>query len=319
MVEASRDPLVSIITPCFNAEKWVGEAIESCLSQTYQNLEIIVMDDGSTDRSFDILKTYVPKIRLEGGSHRGGNQARNRGFELSKGEYIQFLDADDYLLPEKIERQIRFLRETGADVVYGDWRHRFHLPNGESYLGEIKVPGEQNDILAALMAGWWVAPVALLFKRKIVITCGGWDEDLQAAQDRDFFTSIAIKGADIRYQPACFSIYRRYGDVTVGTSNQIRWLENHEIVLDKTKTQLAQSNRLSRVYREALARSYFSLARNYYDIDRQQYIRLMDEVKSLSPEFKPKESALYNFFQKIFGFSIAEGLASFKRKMAIRF
>ena len=108
--------LVSIIIPCYNAEKWLTEAIDSCLNQTYSNIEVIVVDDGSTDGSLDIIKSYGNKIIWETGKNKGGNHARNRGFVLSKGAYIQFLDADDYILPEKIARQVDFLEQHVAQM-----------------------------------------------------------------------------------------------------------------------------------------------------------------------------------------------------------
>ena len=74
----------------------------------------------------EIIKSYGDKVIWETGPNCGGNHARNRGFALSKGEYIQYLDADDYLKPEKIERQVNFLKETSADIVYGDWQHQYH-------------------------------------------------------------------------------------------------------------------------------------------------------------------------------------------------
>ena len=144
-------PLVSIIIPCYNCSRWVGKAINSCLNQTYPNIEIVVV--GSTDGSLAVLRRFLPLIRLETGPNRGGNNARNRAFELSTGEYIQYLDADDYLEPEKIARQVQFLEETKADVVYGDLRYKRHLPNSSlSYLDRIEVSGVQQDILASLLS-----------------------------------------------------------------------------------------------------------------------------------------------------------------------
>lgn len=94
--------MVSVIIPCYNAERWVAEAIQSCLDQTYSPIEVIVIDDGATDRSLEVIKSFGQRIRWETGPNRGGNCARNRGLALSKGQYVQFLDADDYLLPEKL-------------------------------------------------------------------------------------------------------------------------------------------------------------------------------------------------------------------------
>lgn len=149
--------LVSIIIPCFNAERWLREAIDSVLNQTYPTIEVIIIDDGSTDASLDITKQYGDRIIWETGPNRGGNHARNRGFALSKGNYIQYLDADDYLLPHKIERQVEFLEAVKADVVYGDWQHQYHLPNGKVFLDKIKISGKQPDILESLLADWWLS------------------------------------------------------------------------------------------------------------------------------------------------------------------
>ena len=96
-------PFVSILIPCFNAERWIGIAIESALAQTWRMREIIVIDDGSTDGSREIIRSFGDRIRFEARPNRGGNATRNQLLALSRGDWLQYLDADDYLLPEKIE------------------------------------------------------------------------------------------------------------------------------------------------------------------------------------------------------------------------
>src|SRR5438105_8509460 len=91
--------MISILIPCFNAEKWVGQAIESSLAQTWPDKEVIVIDDGSTDSSLEVIKGFGDKIKLETGPNRGGNAARNGLLKLSQGDWIQYLEADDYLRP----------------------------------------------------------------------------------------------------------------------------------------------------------------------------------------------------------------------------
>src|SRR6202011_1477360 len=111
---------VSILIPCYNAERWVAQAIESALRQTWPEKEIIVVDDGSTDGSLAIIESFGDRIRWETGPNRGGNVARNRLLELAHGEWLQYLDADDYLLPMKIERQMEFIgANPAADVIFG--------------------------------------------------------------------------------------------------------------------------------------------------------------------------------------------------------
>lgn len=306
--------LVSVIIPCYNAARWLRESIDSCLAQTFRPIEIIVVDDGSIDDSLAIIQSFGAQIRFETGPNRGGNHARNRGFELSQGEYIQFLDADDYLLPGKIARQVRFLEETGADAVYGDWRHQYHEPDGRVWQDDVHISGDQEDVLGSLLAGWWVAPVGLLWRRKAVLASGGWDESLAAGQDRDFFQSVALAGADIRYQPGCHSIYRRYGAVTVSTGNRQKWLDSHLKILQKTEEKLQTTGRWTPGYRQALAHSYFHLARNFFDRDPALHQHLYQRVLELDPHFSPQESALYNAVYAGLGFATAERLAGILRQ-----
>ena len=117
MIESPRasDPLVSVLIPCFNNEPHVGEAIESALAQTHPRIEVIVIDDGSSDGSVGVLESFGQRIAWETGPNRGACVARNRAFALSSGEFIQYLDADDRLRPEKISLQLVPLLAGEAD------------------------------------------------------------------------------------------------------------------------------------------------------------------------------------------------------------
>jgi glycosyltransferase involved in cell wall biosynthesis len=303
--------LVSIIIPCFNASRWLSEAIDSCLEQIYSNIEIIIIDDGSTDNSWEIIKSYSDKyknkIKCRSIPHSGGNHARNLAISLSNGEYIQFLDADDYILPEKIEHQVRFLETTDAEVVYGDWRYQYHRDDGIIQLGKIEISGIQTDILESLLATWWVAVAAILYKRSSVENSDGWDENLPAVQDRDFFLSVVINGAKVKYQYGCYSIYRRYGDVTVSTCSKPRWIACHCLVLEKTESKLLALQRLSHNYRRAMAACYFDLARTALFIDYSLYLKLIDAALNRFPDFEGNSTRrFYHLIRTIIGFRRTE-------------
>src|SRR3982751_1131228 len=108
----------SILIPCSTPERWIAQAIESALAQTWPDREVIVVDDGSTDGSIEVIQRFDGRIRFESGPNRGSNVARNRLLALAEGEWLQYLDADDYLLPHKIARQAEFLGgRQDVDVV----------------------------------------------------------------------------------------------------------------------------------------------------------------------------------------------------------
>jgi len=138
-------PRVSVVIPAYNAARWLAAAVESCLAQSFQDLEIIIVDDGSSDATRSLVAQWSAPIRVVHTEHRGSSAARNVGTALARGEFIQYLDADDYLLPDKIARQVARLACSGAEVAYGDWRYRFEFPGGWHLLSPVVRPGQLQD------------------------------------------------------------------------------------------------------------------------------------------------------------------------------
>lgn len=113
---------VSIIIPVYNGERYVSEAIDSVLNQTYKDFEIIVIDDGSKDDTLNILRMYGEKIRWESQENKGQASAINEGIKMAKGKYIAYLDADDVCLPERLKIQVKYLDEhPDVGLVYADF------------------------------------------------------------------------------------------------------------------------------------------------------------------------------------------------------
>ena len=314
------NPLVSVIIPCFNAEQWLSEAIASILAQTYPYIEIIVIDDGSTDNSLEIIKSYGDcLIWHTEAENKGGNHARNLGFSLSQGEYIQYLDADDYLLPDKIAKQVRLFPTSAADVVYGDWQHLVHQADGSSFLDQVRICGPKSDFLASLLANdRWSNLTPVLFSRSIVRQSGEWDESLLAAQDRDFLISVALAGAKFVYQPGCDSIYRIPNHPTVSTASRMRWLQAHCMVMEKAEQKLAHVGKLSAQYKQALGRGYRIIGREYLYYYYEQpevskyryYAAILDKILSLYPQlFFEIDHNLYQICLRWFGYKTAEKIS----------
>jgi teichuronic acid biosynthesis glycosyltransferase TuaG len=120
-------PLVSIITPCYNSARFIDKTIESVLAQTYQTWEMIIIDDCSSDESYKIALKYAAKdsrIKVHIMEHNSGAAAcRNKAIELSKGEYVAFIDSDDLWLPEKLEKQLNFMVKKGCDFSFTEYEH----------------------------------------------------------------------------------------------------------------------------------------------------------------------------------------------------
>ena len=306
-------PLVSIIIPCYNAERWVGEAIDSALAQTYRRIEVVVVDDGSTDGSLGVIDRHRGRVTAESGPNRGGNAARNRGLQLSHGEFIQWLDADDYLLPDKVERQVQHLQEQGADVVFGDWRDEHVDANGDRRPGPV-VSAETSDVLFDLLRGRWTPHHAYLMRRRVVEAVEGWDEALPVLQDPDLLIRICIGGAKFVYQSGCHAVYRRHGDGTQSVRYRPHYPVVYAGIMERAGALLETAGLLTVRYRRALALSHFHVARNFYETDRDAYERHVRRTLELDPAFEPRESRLFNAVAGLVGLGPAERAAVAKRR-----
>lgn len=312
------DELVSIIIPCFNAEKWLKEALDSCLNQTYQNIEIVIVDDGSTDNSLEIIKSYkeqfADKVVYESQPNSGSNPARNKGFSISKGKYILYMDADDYILPERIEKQVRCFQETGADVVFSSVRSQKHLANGTLVLGDPsdeRYYVEGDDILECLITCRRFAhTLSPIFTRAVVEQNGGWDEAVKCSQDRDFLLTVAIRGAQFVFLPGCYSVYRQYENEKRVSAISLRKRADSSLMrLRKVETLLIEQNKFEQ-YRNALANAYFRNAILYATYcSPKTYFQMLKKVKSLNPDFQPDFSLLpspaYQKLNQFLGFFTA--------------
>jgi glycosyltransferase involved in cell wall biosynthesis len=174
-------PLVSVIIPVYNYDRYLGEAIESVLSQTYHRLELIVVDDGSSDQSGEVARRFAAKgVRYCHQGHAGIGPARNKGVELAQGEFFAFLDADDRWPEEKIERQLRaFENNPTLEMVFGQV---VQLQNGSEWESGIK----ENKPAVADMAPGMVAGT-LLIKRAAFLRVGKFQGDWKVGEFIDWY------------------------------------------------------------------------------------------------------------------------------------
>ena len=205
----SNHPLASVIIPVHNGEAFIDEALRSLLAQTYPNLEIIVVDDGSTDRTYALAAAYAPRVRCIRHATRSGSASapRNTGLRHCAGEYIAFLDADDILPPERIERRIQFLSShPEVGVVFGDYRnfsaagqdprthfqtcsHLQNLLAGSRFL--VLTSEQATSILAQENFG---ISGTFMIRREVLKLVAGFEPTLRACEDFHFYYRLARHG-----------------------------------------------------------------------------------------------------------------------------
>lgn len=188
-----QEPLISVIIPTYNREKTIDRAVDSVLKQTYSNLEVIVVDDGSSDRTEEIVKGISdPRVRFYKLPQNGGaGHARNEGVKLAEGELIAFHDSDDVWRPEKLQRQMAYWQEHPKfSMVYCGYL--CHLENGKTK----QVPGEEmeeleGDIFVPLLRRNTIGAPTILIKKNSFCKCGGFDIMMKSLEDWEFALRFA--------------------------------------------------------------------------------------------------------------------------------
>lgn len=258
-------PLVSGITIFLNAEKFIEEAIESVFAQTYDSWELLLVDDGSTDRSTEIAlryaQQYPEKVRYlehEGHQNRGMSATRNLGICNAKGDYIAFLDADDVWLPQKLERQVATLEsQPEAAVVFGPTQYWYSWTGNpaDRRRDSLREIGVQTNmlfkppmLLSLLLRNEANAPAtcSVLIRREVFAQTGGFEEAFRGLfEDRAFFAKVYLK-IPVFVTSECWDQYRQHPDSTcnvaqkTGNYNPFRSSEPHLNFLNWVGKYLSQ-------------------------------------------------------------------------------
>jgi len=208
-----RRPLVSICLPCHNAAAYVGAALDSILGQTWTDLEIIVVNDGSTDGSGQVLDLYKAKgVKVIHQENRGQCAAANRAWREAQGDYIKFFDADDLLSPDFIERQMSRLDGRMDAVASAEWG-RFY--NDDLTTFKLNPQSVWRDLSASewLVEAWAEARPMMqcalwLIPRVVLEKSGGWDEELSLINDFEFFARVLCQAEEVLFTPGATLYYR---------------------------------------------------------------------------------------------------------------
>ncbi len=208
-------PLVSIVIPAYNAERTVAEAIQSAIGQTWPRKEIIVVDDGSTDRTAEIIDRFAPTVRLVSSRNRGLSAAVNLAVQSSHGDYIQELDADDLLAPDKIERQLSALRpgDSKRILLSSQWASFYYRTRNARFennaLCQDLSPVEW--LLRKMGENLYMQNATWLVSRELVEAAGPWNTQLNYDQDGEYFARVISSSTWSLFVPGTGGFYSASG------------------------------------------------------------------------------------------------------------
>lgn len=225
-------PSVSIIIPAYNRALYINQTVNSVLEQTYQHLELIVVDDGSADGTYEKLKEYGSRITLlthDGRSNKGQAASINLGLRDAVGKYIAVLDSDDFWEPNKLEIQVPFL-ELNPEIGLVYCNGYGVDANGERYYDFYEAdPNEQSDPNRVLLDCYILLPQNSLVRKSVYDQVGFFNEEYRSAQDHDMLIRIA-EVTKFAYLPDFVFNYRRHEDTISATKQDVRWLTGFKIL-----------------------------------------------------------------------------------------
>lgn len=304
---------VSIGIPCFNAERWISGAIESALGQTWSDKEVIVIDDGSTDGSIERVEKYGDRVKLIRSNHQGGNHARNEALKHAKGEWVQFLDADDYLEPEKVSRQLAEGRQGAeADVLYSPYLFERSGDPPKRWESELH---PENDLFTQWIA--WELPQtgAALWRRSALVQLGGWKEDQPCCQEHELYLRALKAGLRFVFTPTAHAVYRLWSEETVCRKDPSRTIRVRTELIDDARAWLTERGRWTAQHQRAAAQACFEMARTLArdDVDRAGTYFSQRRAAGMIRPAGPAAPLAYRLAYHLLGFEKAERLAARRR------
>ena len=300
------EPLVSVIIPTFNCGRYVEDAVGSVLNQTYRRLEIIIVDDGSTDDTGSKLKKYKDRVQVVTQENQGSSKARNVGLGLSRGDYVAFLDADDRWRPEKLEWQLACFRELGdVGMVFTDFSaidpdggivatsylegafgvfREYDIALTEVFRNSSRIAGTGpasdsaglralfGPVFRELCKGNFILPSTTLFRRSQIETIGlRFNETYRCAIDQDFHLRFALHHS-VAYLDAVTAEYRigRKGKLSGNPNTPQLILNTIETLEDVFRERESLRTEHRALFQEAMGKNHARLAYYYLSVlDRE--------------------------------------------------
>jgi len=278
-------PLVSVIIPVYNRESHVPKTLDSLLAQTYPNFEVILVDDGSTDRSAEAIAPYLQdKVQYIKQDNAGAPTARNHGFSVSKGQYIIFFDSDDLMLPSRIEAQVKAIQAQNADACAAGYF--INIVGGASYLPPLH--GDGDLIRKFLNLELLGSTQSWMFSKELVTAVNGFDPSLSCRQDSDITFRILQRKPKVAMLNQALSLFMDHeGDDRImnnwnNSKHLISKINYHKKVLAHVAAIKAED-----LMRKAIDRFFWDVVPSYVKLkDYRKLLRLYAMVFDMSRPFK---------------------------------
>ena len=309
---------VSIIIPLYNSEAYIAQTIDSCLAQTHDNIEIIVIENGSTDQGYQIVKSIDDK-RLSVFQILKPNAAaaRNYGYHKAKGAYIVFLDADDVMASNKIELQLKALSKKPEGWVASCAWAKFKTNTKEAVISPQKVWAIQNPIdwcLQSWTGGGMMTLSGWLIPKPIIDKAGLWDERLSLHDDGEFMCRVLLASQGNVFVENTAVYYRQQGN-SLSRQHKSKKAAKSALLVYKSYLQQILKFQDSKLARRALARNFSRFVYEYYPAHAQLIKEAYREINELGVKPPLVGSPSFKLIQRIVGFKLAMRLTSIKRNL----
>ncbi len=305
-------PLVSVLIPCFNAAAYIGETLESVFRQTWPAIEIVVVDDGSTDHSVDEISRFqCSRLRMISQQNRGQTTALNKCVAHSTGPFVQYLDADDLIAPDKIALQMRRLIDRPNCVATAEWGRFWTNPGDTQFFAEpVWRDLEPLDWLALSRAEGlgMMLPALWLIPRALVDRTGPWRPDLTLNNDAEYFTRVLLNAEQVLFCEGARVYYRSgvAGSLS-GLKSLAAWASQFKVIEMCECRVLAREN--SERMRRAFSLAWQHLAHGAYPYDSALAERAIARAQILHPvRIMPGGGLRFRWLSRIIGWRAARRL-----------
>lgn len=318
---------ISVIIPCHNAEAFVGSTIRSVLAQTHSDVEVIVIDDGSSDDSWSQITAFGDHVSAVRQENRGACHARNRGARRATGEALMFLDADDLLSEDTLSALAETLSIDDNVVAACQWNYLRWTGEGWT-----EKPSNQScsppkgDYIRGWLSGWFVPPCGLLWSKSAFESVGGWDETLHANQDGDLILRALLGGTKIHQTSKGKALYRTFENTdhtSLSKKQTKRALLSRARVMKKVTECLKDRGQLAKYAGEIghelhkIAKRGFNVAQPRSDAYLDQMEKVANEARELAGVKAISGSVFHRLGCQLLGLRRKERLAALLARVGI--